>query len=64
MLFIMPMALLIGILIGVGRMTLDLEVRAMQTGGIPLYILFLPILGLAAVLSGGVAFMTFGPSRC
>lgn len=59
--FILPMALLIGILIGVGRMTLDLEVRAMQTGGIPLYILFLPILGLAALLSAGTAFMNYAP---
>lgn len=59
--FILPMALLIGILIGVGRMTLDLEVRAMQTGGIPLYILFLPVLVVAALLSGGVAFMAYAP---
>lgn len=61
MMFILPMALLVGILIGVGRMTLDLEVRAMQTGGIPLYILFLPILVLSAAISGGIAFMTWGP---
>lgn len=59
--FILPMALLIGILIGVGRMTLDLEVRAMQTGGIPLYILFLPILALAALLSGITALMNYAP---
>lgn len=59
--FILPMALLVGILIGVGRMTLDLEVRAMQTGGIPLYILFLPILALALAVSGGIAFMNYAP---
>lgn len=61
MMFILPMALLVGILIGVGRMTLDLEVRAMQTGGIPLYILFLPVLLLSVAASGLIGFMNYAP---
>lgn len=59
--FIMPMALLMGIIIGVGRMTLDLEVRAMEAGGVGLVRVFAPVLMLAALLSASTALMAYAP---
>lgn len=59
--FIMPMALLMGIIIGVGRMTLDLEVRAMEAGGVGLVRVFSPVLMLAALLSASTAMMAYAP---
>lgn len=61
LIFIMPMALLIGITIGVGRMTLDLEVRSMQTSGINLTWVFFPVVLVAAAMSLGAGIMTFAP---
>lgn len=61
LMFIAPMALLIGIIIGVGRMTLDLETRAIQTSGIPIYNVFLPIMGLGVVLTLVILFMSYAP---
>ncbi|GEM_PF-4312479 len=59
LLLITPMALLIGVMIGVGRMTLDLEVRAMQTGGLHLLVVFAPLLGLAGALSAGSVWLYY-----
>ncbi len=59
--FIMPMALLMGIIIGVGRMTLDLEVRAMEAGGVGLVRVLAPVLLMAALLSASTAFMAYAP---
>lgn len=49
--FVAPMALLLGVILGVGRMAMDLEVRAIQTSGANLFRVFLPIIGLGAALS-------------
>ncbi len=59
--FITPMALLVGIIVGVGRMTLDLEVRAMQTGGINLLSIFVPVIGVGMILSAWGGYFTYGP---
>lgn len=61
LIFIMPMALLSGIIIGVGRMTLDREVRAIQTGGINLLSVFYPIILFGGVLSMSVAWLYWWP---
>lgn len=61
LIFIMPMALLSGIIIGVGRMTLDREVRAIQTGGINLFSVFYPIVLFGATLSMFVAWLYWWP---
>lgn len=50
-LFILPMALLIGIFIGIGRMTIDLEIRAIQTSGIHPYVIFMPVILLSLCAS-------------
>lgn len=57
LLFIAPMALLLGVITGVGRMAMDLEVRAIQTSGANLLKIFLPIVLLGGLLSAAdVAF--------
>ncbi|HOR28815.1 MAG TPA: LptF/LptG family permease, partial [Candidatus Sumerlaeota bacterium] len=60
-LFVVPMAVLIGVLIGVGRMTLDREVLAMRASGINLFSIFAPMLALAVVLAGVVFWLGAGP---
>jgi len=52
--FTVPMAVLVGVLIGLGRMSADSEVIALQTVGVSLRRLLLPI----GVLSGGTALLT------
>lgn len=52
---------LVGIIVGVGRMTMDLEIRSMQTAGISLVTIFFPILLMAAALSGTVAWLLYAP---
>lgn len=52
--FVAPMAILIGILIGVGRMTLDREVLAIRASGINLFGIYLPLLALSLVISLGI----------
>lgn len=59
--FILPMALLIGIIIGIGRMTLDLETRAMQTGGINIFYVFTPVLFLGAIFTAATAYLSYKP---
>lgn len=59
--FILPMAYLIGVIIGIGRLTLDFEVRAIQTGGINLFMVFSPILVLAGLLSLATGIFTYAP---
>ncbi|MBI3737003.1 LptF/LptG family permease [Candidatus Sumerlaeota bacterium] len=59
LMFIAPMALLVGIIIGVGRMTLDLEVRSMQTGGINLLTIFVPIILFGGILSGIAGYLSY-----
>lgn len=49
-----PMALLVGVLLGVGRLAADNEIMAMRTSGVHLGHVFVPV-GLAAlILAGGV----------
>lgn len=51
LMFIAPMAVLVGMVVGVGRMTLDLEIRAMQASGANLLSVFAPVLLVAAGFS-------------
>ena len=51
-----PMSVLIGVLLGVGRLTVDSELKAIRTHGVSLYSLFLPILALGLAASGVVLF--------
>jgi len=47
-----PMAILTGVLLGIGRLTVDSEIKAFRTHGVHLFPLFLPVLilgGLASV---------------
>jgi lipopolysaccharide export LptBFGC system permease protein LptF len=43
-----PMALLVGVLLGIGRLTVDSEIKACRTHGVNLFRTFLPVLVLAA----------------
>ncbi len=47
-----PMSLLFGILIGIGRLSTDSELIAIRAGGISLFSLYRPILLLSALLMG------------
>lgn len=49
--FATPMALLIGVLIGVGRMTLDREVLAIRAHGLNLFSVFSPAMALGLIVS-------------
>lgn len=51
MVFAVPMSILIGTLIGVGRMALDREVLAMRASGVNMLSVFVPALVLAALIS-------------
>ncbi len=46
-----PMALLLGVLVGVGRLASDSELVAMRASGVSIYRLARPVLALAAVLT-------------
>lgn len=61
LIFTAPLALLIGIIIGIGRMTIDLEVRAMQTSGINLIVAFLPVMFIGAALSATIGLLSYAP---
>lgn len=54
-----PMSILVGIVVGVGRMTLDLEIRAMQTCGIHLFSVFFPILLFAGAASATTFWLSY-----
>ena len=54
LIFAVPMSLLIGILVGVGRMTLDREILAAQANGVNLFSVFFPAIVLAGVMSLGI----------
>ena len=58
--FAAPMAILIGVLIGVGRMTMDREVLAMRASGINLLAVFSPVIALALLLSGVIYWLSSG----
>jgi len=47
-----PMALLVGVLLGVGRLAADNEIMAMRTSGVHLLKVFFPVLVVAALLTG------------
>lgn len=51
LLFAVPMSLLIGVLVGVGRLTLDREVLAMRASGVNLFSVFAPTVVLAGIIS-------------
>jgi lipopolysaccharide export system permease protein len=59
--FAAPMAILIGVLVGIGRMILDREVLAIRASGINLFSIFAPVLGLALTLSAAVYWLSAGP---
>lgn len=46
-----PMSVLIGVLLGVGRMTVDNEIKAMRTHGVNLFPLFIPTLLFGLLLT-------------
>ena len=54
-----PMALLVGVLLGVGRLAADSEIMAMRTSGVHLLRVFLPVL-IAAVLMTGILWRVNG----
>ena len=56
--FVAPMAILIGVLIGVGRLTLDLETLAIRANGINLFRIYLPFLVLALLISFLIMYLT------
>ncbi len=58
LIFCAPMAILIGVIIGVGRMVLDREILAMRASGLNLLSVFAPTLGLAAVASLLILFLS------
>ncbi len=58
--FVAPMAVLIGVLVGVGRMTLDREVLAIRASGINLFGVYLPLLALALLISLGIMLLAGG----
>ncbi|MCL6565200.1 MAG: LPS export ABC transporter permease LptF [Acidobacteriia bacterium] len=57
--FTIPMAILVGILIGLGRMSADSELIAMHATGLGLRRILLPVGGLALLATGMTATLTF-----
>jgi lipopolysaccharide export system permease protein len=49
-----PMSVLVAVLIGFGRLTVDNEILAMRTGGVNLMRLFTPVIGAACIISAGM----------
>ncbi|MFP4380307.1 MAG: LptF/LptG family permease [Candidatus Sumerlaeia bacterium] len=47
-----PMSILTGVLLGIGRMTVDSEVRVFRTHGVNLFRVFLPVLVLGFLIAG------------
>jgi lipopolysaccharide export system permease protein len=58
--FAAPMAVLVGVLIGVGRMTLDHEVLAIRASGVNLMSVFAPAIALSLVLSLSIFWLSAG----
>jgi lipopolysaccharide export system permease protein len=52
MVMTIPMSLLFGILIAIGRLSADSELVALRAGGVSLFTLYRPILVLSALLTG------------
>ena len=61
MILAVPMAILIGALIGVGRMTLDREILATRASGINLFRIFVPMIFVGLLISMGLMAMASGP---
>lgn len=57
--YTIPIALLIAILIGVGRLSNDNEITVMKSSGISLYQLFMPVLLFSLAAFAGTAIMSF-----
>ncbi len=53
-----PMSFLFGVLIGLGRMSSDNEIVALQAGGVSLWRIVLPVLFVGLILMGGNAYVT------
>lgn len=51
-----PLALLIGILLGIGRLTVDSEIKACRTHGVQMFGLFSPVLIFGLLMSGGLLY--------
>ena len=49
-----PMALLVGVLLGVGRLAADNEIMAMRTSGVHLFRIFVPALLVAVILAAAL----------
>lgn len=58
MILAVPMAILIGALIGVGRMTLDREILASRASGINLFRIFAPMIFMGLLISLGIMAMS------
>ncbi len=52
-----PMAMLLGVLLGIGRMASDNEIIAIRTSGVHLWRIYWPIIALAGVLSASMMAM-------
>jgi lipopolysaccharide export system permease protein len=50
----LPMAVLVSILLGIGRLAADREILAIRTSGVNLLHICLPVLGLAMLISAGM----------
>jgi lipopolysaccharide export system permease protein len=61
LIFAAPMAVLTGVLIGVGRLMLDREVLAIRASGINLFGVFAPIIALTFLFSGSIFWLSSGP---
>jgi lipopolysaccharide export LptBFGC system permease protein LptF len=61
----LPMSILTGVLLGMGRMTVDSEVKAFRTHGVNLFSLFIPVLLLGLLTAGFSLFnsLQFAPSQ-
>ena len=51
-----PMSILTGVLLGVGRLTVDSEVKALRTHGVSLYSVFIPVIFVGLLATGFVLF--------
>lgn len=58
--FALPMALLVGVQIGVGRMVMDREVLAMRTSGVNLLKVFAPAMGAGFLVSLAILWLSWG----
>lgn len=54
-----PMAALLGCLLGIGRLTADNEILAMRVAGVSLWKVFAPLFLVAALASGGLMWVGF-----